>query len=1215
MKKSLYTLSLLAIGLLLNLQLARAQAAPEVTVIQPSETGIEWVIENTYLISWTDNFSMPVDIYLINYDYAPGDAEFETLIEDDVEGSTFAWHVDGGIFNAGSNYKVEVRSSVVASYNDDSEHTFALVANATGSSMMVEQPSLPNIDWVIGQSYLISWIDNIPGNVNIELWDATKTAKVADIATNVEGSTYLWNTTGYSLGTYWVKVTSLDQAIADFGDHSFDLVVSLAGDIELLQPIANNTQISVGSTYLISWIDTFTEAVKIELTNGAGAVIDVIKADAEGSTFYWNTATTPAGNLITDGNFYKIKVSSVNDPATTDISLFAFEAVANTGTTISLQQPNIAGIQWLKGGQYLISWVDDFSDKVTIELWDEFGAAGAKVADIASNVPGSTYIWNTAVNPVTLDPGEYTIKVSNSTGTIVDFSDNSFEIVANTGFIEVLQPNIAGINWVIGTTNLISWIDEVPGPVDIELESSVPFNVAYDKADNYGGIWADGDNEGYGFGPWEINSGTTDGVALAFIDDPTVVGNITNMDDPSFGLVANSVTEDHGNWVSAYREFSTPLELENTFSFDWGIYGPSGHKEFILYGNGGATELIKFYIDFATSHTIFVTYNGTTNTVFSNLGTDPMHFSFEYLANGDLRVQANSRDGIEPNFDQTYAIALAPDAIRFFASGQLDDGVNNLKRSNWFNNLKIQTYIADIATDVSGSTYLWNTTGFGAGTYKIRIKSGDIEDLSDNTFNLVTSAGGALTFFQPQAGDQWLTNGAYWISWEDTFSEPLDIYLRRGANGSLYNVQLKNDFEGSAFDYAVAAPAADDYYIYIKSSTDGSYNFSSGLFDIVETTGGTVEVFQPVGGETWIKGNDYFISWNDELAEPVDVFLKNDALAYSLLLKDDFEGTTFDYTLPGTLADHSNYYIRVQSSIDGATYFDNSGLFTITGTVGGFIEVLQPVGGEVWVRGNAYFIAWNDELVEPVDVYLGNGNGYYQLIANDFEGTAFDYTLPAGLELRNDYYIRVESSIDGTTWFDVSGNFEVVAALSGTITVNQPNGGEHWNTNNAYLISWIDDIAENVVIDLVEYDHLNVEQSVTRISPVGGLPGSTWVWTIPNNPALAGVYYKIRISSSIAGSTTSPDESDGYFTIQQPVMANVYPNPAKEFVTVRFDEHVDGIFDAILFDRFNNVMLNANFDATTKEHRISTALLPEGVYFLRMTSGKQVISEKIIVQH
>lgn len=1213
MKKFLYTLSLLAIGLLLNLQFAKAQATPEVTVIQPSETGIEWVIDNTYLISWTDNFSLPVDIYLINYDYAPGDAEFETLIEDDVEGSTFAWHVDGGIFNAGTNYKVEVRSSVVAYYKDDSEHTFALVANATGSSMMVEQPSLPNIDWVIGQSYLISWIDNIPGNVNIELWDATKTAKVADIATNVEGSTYLWNTTGYTIGTYWVKVTSLDQAIADFGDHSFDLVVSLAGDIELLQPIANNTQISVGSTYLISWIDTFTEAVKIELTDGAGAVIDVIKADAEGSTFYWNTATTPAGNLISGGSYYKIKVSSVNNPAITDISQFAFEAVANTGTTISLQQPNIAGIQWLKGGQYLISWVDDFSDNVTIELWDEFGAAGVKVADIASNVPGSTYIWNTAVNPVTLDPGEYTIKVSNSTGYIVDYSDNSFEIISNTGFIEVLQPNIAGINWVIGTTNLISWIDEVPGPVDIELESSVPFNVAYDKADNYGGIWADGDNEGYGFGPWDLRVVSDNGGILEFfVGDPSL-GSLPGMDNPSFGMIARSAPADISNSIEAYREFSAPLELENTFSFDYGMYGGSGAKGFVLYAGGeSGDELLEVSIINSTAVTI--THNAVTTTMFNNIGGDHMHFTFEYLVSGDLRVQANSRDGFEPDFDQTYTINAAPDAIKFFAAGQFDD-VNYLARAGYINNLKIQTYIADIATDVSGSTYLWNTTGFGAGTYKIRIKSGDIEDLSDNTFNLVSSAGGTLTFFQPQAGDQWSTNGAYWISWEDTFSEPLDIYLRRGANGSLYNVQLKNDFEGSAFDYAVNAPAADDYYIYIKSSTNGSYNFSSGLFDIVETVGGTVEVLQPVGGETWIKGNAYFISWNDELAEPVDVFLKNDALAYSLQLKDDFEGTTFDYALPGTLADHANYYIRVQSSIDGATYFDNSGLFTITSTVGGFIEVLQPVGGEVWVRGNAYFIAWNDELVEPVDVYLGNGNGYYQLIANDFEGTAFDYTLPAGLELRNDYFIRVESSIDGTTWFDVSGNFEVVAALSGTITVNQPNGGEHWNTNSAYLISWIDDIAENVVIDLVEYDNMNVEQSVTRISPVGGLPGSTWIWTIPNNPALAGVYYKIRISSSNTASTTSPDESDGYFTIQQPVMANVYPNPAMEFVTVRFDEHVDGKFDAILYDRFNNVMLNTNFDASTKVHRISTAFLPEGVYFLRMTSGKQIISEKIIVQH
>jgi hypothetical protein len=40
--------------------------SPFVEVIQPSATGIEWIIGQTYLISWTDNLTQPVNIRLIN---------------------------------------------------------------------------------------------------------------------------------------------------------------------------------------------------------------------------------------------------------------------------------------------------------------------------------------------------------------------------------------------------------------------------------------------------------------------------------------------------------------------------------------------------------------------------------------------------------------------------------------------------------------------------------------------------------------------------------------------------------------------------------------------------------------------------------------------------------------------------------------------------------------------------------------------------------------------------------------------------------------------------------------------------------------------------------------------------------------------------------------------------------------------------------------------
>ncbi|MDN5349673.1 MAG: hypothetical protein PWQ54_1069, partial [Bacteroidales bacterium] len=62
MNNALYKLSMLMLGILLTGQLALAQnpEPPSVTVLQPSETSVEWVIGNTYWISWLDNFSQGV---------------------------------------------------------------------------------------------------------------------------------------------------------------------------------------------------------------------------------------------------------------------------------------------------------------------------------------------------------------------------------------------------------------------------------------------------------------------------------------------------------------------------------------------------------------------------------------------------------------------------------------------------------------------------------------------------------------------------------------------------------------------------------------------------------------------------------------------------------------------------------------------------------------------------------------------------------------------------------------------------------------------------------------------------------------------------------------------------------------------------------------------------------------------------------------------------
>jgi len=837
MKKFFYVLSLFFLGFLLNGQQVFAQnpPSPVIALIQPDVSGIEWVFGETYMISWSDNFINGVDIILQDHNGNP-----DVPIATNVSGSTYLWTIDQAtIVYPGSKFKIRVQSTVNGIYGDVSRKYFKILPYASNDFIKVEQPNVRHIDIQIGSDYLISWNRTVGGKFKIELFDDGgnpvnhQPSNSNVIAASVDGSTYTWNTTGWPAGSNLrVRVTSIDfPLLTDQSDKNFKLSTSV-GSVTVLQPSVKNIVWQVGNQYLISWNDTFTETVDILLMDytipAAPALEATLAQNVVGSTWVWNTA----GVAVNDN--YRIRVQSSLDATKSDDSNKDFKLVAHTGS-ITVEQPNVKNIEWVIDNQYLISWIDNVDAPLDIFLVSDATYDANNPATwtlIEDGVVGSTFVWD--IVAATYSVGDdYRILVATADKTIKDLSNKTFALVDNFGEIDVLQPNVGGIEWVIGNDYLISWIDNVEGPVNIELVGTGTVTIAEDDASNYGGgnpPWVDGSNEGFGFGDWEI---FTQGGGNYFIDDPAL-GGITGMDNPSFGIIGSGAEVSADN-VYAQRFFSQPMEVGSTFSFDWGINGNSGIKEFIVFSGGGVFSYELFLnIGKATGDRISIFDNqNVEHLISSNPGAGVMHFSFEYINATEIRVQANTRSG-EPAFDQTFTVSAAPTGIMSYAEAQKADA-NQINHVSWFNNLKItKPFTADIATNVAGTTYVWNTTGYSPGNYKIRVYSGSIEDISDNTFKLVHSQGGTLTVNQPSAGDVWYKGYAYWVIWEDNIIEPLDVYLKNGALG--YSAQLKDDFVGSMFDYVVPAGLANSnvYYIEIVSSTDPSLKFQSGLFTITD---------------------------------------------------------------------------------------------------------------------------------------------------------------------------------------------------------------------------------------------------------------------------------------------------------------------------------------------------------------------------------------------
>ncbi len=296
-----------------------------------------------------------------------------------------------------------------------------------------------------------------------------------------------------------------------------------------------------------------------------------------------------------------------------------------------------------------------------------------------------------------------------------------------------------------------------------------------------------------------------------------------------------------------------------------------------------------------------------------------------------------------------------------------------------------------------------------------------------------------------------------------------------------------------------------------------------------------------------------------------------------------------------------------------------------------FITVLQPNHSHIqWALKTRHLISWNDNFTKPVNIDLVNyevaGHPAYR-IASNVSGSTYSWYIntynngngAVAIPTGSHYRIRVSSVVD-PTYKDESDNYFRIAktAAHTWVHVLQPNASHiQWALKTRHLVSWNDNISGRVNIDLVNYEVAG--HPAYRIA--NNVSGSTYSWYINTynngNGAVAiptGSHYRIRVSS-----TEDPnlkDESDNYFKIILAPIIDVYPNPSTTSVTVQFNENSNEHYVMTLYNRYNMRVLSKPVNTSaTKQVRINTFNLPNGVYFLRLVSGKEIISRKIVVQH
>ncbi|MFC2086522.1 Ser-Thr-rich GPI-anchored membrane family protein, partial [Bacteroidota bacterium] len=344
----------------------------------------------------------------------------------------------------------------------------------------------------------------------------------------------------------------------------------LVYNIPITYPEINITSPSVeenwytGNTQVITWSSQdLSGNVKIELFSGndiAQLISNSTSNDGSYSFFIPISMQT--------GTNYKIKISSVEDPAVFDES-----SMFNITRCITVTYPN-GGETWYLGFMHNISWNSPgFSDNVRVELHNNTGLYHTIFSNTTDD---GSQNW-TVLEQVT--PGSnYRIKIINvNNSNQYDFSDISFNIIEYFDpTISVNSPN-GGEIWNTGQSYNITWTSQdITGNVKIELYKSGSYNSTIHSNTSNDGSYS-----------WSVPAGQTNGsdykITITSIDDP----GINDQSDSYFTILTPNptITLTSPNGGETWN-------TEQSYNIIWTSQFVTGNVKIELYKSGSYNSTI-----------------------------------------------------------------------------------------------------------------------------------------------------------------------------------------------------------------------------------------------------------------------------------------------------------------------------------------------------------------------------------------------------------------------------------------------------------------------------------------------------------------------------------------------------------------------------------------------------------------------------------------------
>ncbi|MFC1631215.1 GPI anchored serine-threonine rich family protein, partial [Candidatus Omnitrophota bacterium] len=925
---------------------------------------------------------------------------------------------------------------------------------------------------------------------------------------------YYWTLPDEITNLAKVKISDINDPLAMIESGTF----FIHGDIDLTDPDGGE-QWKVNTSQRIEWILTGSIAnVLLEYTDDDQNYTDIVASTGAAAEYYdW---TIP--DSISDQ--CRVRISDTQDSAVTDSSQNTFKIIAN----VTVDIPN-SFVEWKVAEEHDIEWtILGTVTNVKIELSTDGGTEYTELPD--SPVPNNgAYTWTI---PDSIS-SQCKIRISDSTDSAaIDASDTNFKI---RGDLTLVDPNGAE-QWGVGSKHDINWTS-VGNIIDVKLKYY--YQASWDNDVVAGAVTNNGTYE------WTIPDTITTQARVRVQDDndPTVYddsdadfkiqGRIV-MTNPTGGEIW-LVSSGHTVTWDAYGSFDY-VDVE--YSIDSG-------QNYTLCAQGSGTPNDE---SFTWTVPDVVKYDAARIKVSDSNDADAKDESGDFTIRATFGLSAPN-GGQDLTVDDPYTISWTHIGTPATVDLQL----------HWFERdaptiEHTDSIATDVPTSVGGDSYSWtipDSISDAADVIVSDTNDSDAQDSSDATFRIIAG----FEVLTPNASSKWYVNDQELITWNWTgtvVEARLEYQVEGGAWGG---VGLDNPNDGS-YLWLIPDDISDELKVRVSDSDDAAaVDVSTGLAKIRAK----FTLTDPNGGEELVvddgvasSGDEFQITWDNlGTVDYVDLHFSTDDFTTPQLIVSahpnaipDQGGSYDEWEIPNEIS--HTVKVRVMSWSDTDAFDISDADFRIMGA----LEVTQPNTEVYWDIYGDYDLLWDTTGTIPnVDIFYSKDNfgSDNNTIASGILNTGtHPWNVPD--DVADAAKIRVVDS-RGTEQ-DVFDDSDVGFHIIGNFTITAPNGGENWEVDSQYSITWTwGGTIDPVILSYSKNGGgaYTVISSTVQNGDVANPDGSggpwSYLWTVPDE-----ISTNCLIKIEDPGDETVFDVSDASFKIQGRFTLGA-PNGAERWVT------------------------------------------------------------------